>query len=174
MRRFLPAAAAVLGLVLTSGCTILPIDKTDIGVVIDIRAVHDAVVAAATTAPASAESAYNDLRRDFNGYISARQEDVGSYGTTMKKYDYVDLSMYPLAGQPAIQKDLEAFAAAAPTAPSGAVFASSTHVTDELVTVIFPEVSAIKNSRLDQAATFNRELEKLKLPEWSALSRPGR
>ena len=161
-------------MVITSGCTILPIDKTSLAVVIDVRAVHDSVLAAAATAPASAESAYNDLRRDFNGFISARQEEISEYGTTMRKYDFIDLSAHPLAGQSGVLKDLAAFAAAAPTAPSGAVFSSATHVTDELLTVVYPEVSAIKNSRLDQAATFNQELEKLKLPAWSSLSRTGR
>jgi len=166
------ALAAVLALVFTSGCvyTILPYDRADLDLVVPLSAIHDAVTAVAATAPASAEGAYNNLRRDFNNFIGERQAGITALGGSVVMVSKVNLSDTPLSADPNIRNDLDAFAVAAPTAPSGPVLSHLVDVTDPLLAQIYPAVDAIKDSRSEQAATFNQGLEKFKLPPWASIN----
>jgi len=166
------ALVAVLTLVFTSGCVynILPYDRANLDVVISLSAVHDAVTAVATTAPASAEGPYDNLRRDFNNFISERQAAITSLGASMVVVTKLDLSDTPLSADPNIRNDLDAFAAAAPTGPSGPVLSSLVGSTDVLLAKLYPAVDAIKDSRSEQAATFNQGLEKFKLAPWASVN----
>ena len=164
--------APALLLALTSGCSILPVDKSKLALVVSLKAIHDDVQAAATTAPASAEGPYNTLRKDFNGFIQGLQDTAEGKGATMKPYSNLELDPASLANDQAIQRDLAAFAAAAPATPTGPVLSSAVNSTDVLIDKIYPDVDAIKDSRSTQASLFSQDVEKLKLAPWEAVNRP--
>jgi hypothetical protein len=171
-------ALALLAAITMPGCaaiyTILPPDETKISLIIDLRAVHDAAEATAAVAPASAEGAYNDLRRDFNAFISERQALITREGTTLQGYSHLDFTELSLVGTPVIRKDLEAFSAAAPMTPSSTALVGAAGVTDVLIAKVYPEICDIKDSRLDQANLMNKELEAMKLAPWAEVRKAAR
>jgi hypothetical protein len=170
------AVPAVLLLIATSGCnytsyTVLPDDKSQLELVVPLNAVHDAVEAAAATAPAAAETSYNNLRRDFNDFVSREEAAVTSVGASPVVVKKVELNESDLSSDPNIRRDLAEFAAAAPSTPSGPVLAGMVNASDVLKVRIYPPVDAIVNSRSDQAATINRVLESLKLAPWETVNK---
>jgi hypothetical protein len=171
--RLFPAIAAVLLLGLASGCSILPVDKGKLALVVSLKAIHDDVQAAATTAPASAEGPYNTLRKHFNEFIDRQQDLISGKGATMKPYSNLELPGSALADDAVIQADLAAFAVAAPATPTGPVLSSAVNATGLLNDKIYPDVDAIKDSRSTQASIFSQAIEKLKLQPWEAVNRPA-
>ncbi len=170
------AIAAVLLLIITSGCnyttyTVLPDDRGRLELVVPLNALHDSVEATAATAPAAAETSYNNLRRDLNAFISRQEAAVTDIGASAVVVRKVEPTEADLSAALNIRRDVAEFAAAAPTAPSAPVLTSSVSAADVLTVRLYPPVDAILNSRSDQAATINQLLEKLKLAPWEIVNK---
>lgn len=168
MFRLLALVAA--GLLLT-GCTILPNDPTKLTQLTFVESTHDTVTAAAKSAPATAQPAYNKLMGSFNGYVFQMQREASTVGGDTVPFSQVDFSAaaHPVTDE--LATDLAAFAAAVPSTPTkDFIGATNKANAADIISIAFKVVGAAQNDRKKQAQDLNTQLENLKLHPWNEVN----